>query len=75
MKIENNVLYIEEEITDEMAEEFFATLKQDEIKKIVINNPNLGASIVQLLLWSSKEKEIQMQDWTLQKIFENVTKI
>ena len=75
MKIENNVLYIEEEITDEMAEEFFATLKQDEIKKIVINNPNLGASIVQLLLWFSKEKEIQMQDWTLQKIFENVTKI
>jgi molecular chaperone DnaK (HSP70) len=72
MKIEDNTLFIDEEIIDEMVEEFFATLKQDEIKKVIINNPNLGASIIQLLLYFSKEKEIETNDKTLQKIFENV---
>ena len=73
MKVENNTLYIDEEISDERVEEFFAVINQDDIEKIEVNNPNLGASIVQLLLIKKREKEIILNDEILQKIFENVT--
>ena len=72
MKIENKVLIIDDEISDEEAEEFYAAANQEEIEKIIIKNPNIGASIVQILLNLKKDKDIETDDYTLKRIFENV---
>lgn len=73
MKVENKKLIIDDEITDEEVEEFVVALSQDNIKKIEIDNPNLGASIIQALLLKKKDTEIIVKDKTLQKVFENVS--
>lgn len=73
MKVENKKLIIDDEITDEEVEKFVVALSQDNIKKIEIDNPNLGASIIQALLLKKKDTEIIVKDKTLQKVFENVS--
>ncbi len=72
MKIEDKVLIIDDEITDEEAEEFYAAANQEEIEKIIIENPNIGAAIVQILLNLKKDKVIETEDYTLKRVFENV---
>jgi len=72
MKIEDKVLIIDDEITDEEAEEFYAAANQEEIEKIIIENPNIGAAIVQILLNLKKDKDIETEDYTLKGVFENV---
>jgi len=73
MRVENEVLYIDDEINDEEVEEFFTTISQDEITKIEVNNPNLGASIIQILLIKNREKDIIVNDDILQRVFENIS--
>jgi len=72
MKIENNILIIDEEISDEEIEEFSISISQDGVNKIHVKNPNLGASIVQALLIKQKDIEIEVDDEILTKVFENV---
>jgi len=72
MKIEDKVLIIDDDITDEGAEEFYAAANQEEIEKIIIENPNIGAAIVQILLNLKKNKDIETDDYTLKRVFENV---
>jgi len=72
MRVENDILYIDEELSDEVLDEFTATVKQDGIEKIKVLTPNLGASIVQMLLVEKQDKAIEIEDGILKKIFENV---
>ena len=72
MKIENNTLIINEEISDEKIEEFSTLISEDGLSKIHIKNPNLGASIIQALLIKQKEIEVKVDDKILTKVFENI---
>ena len=72
MKVENGVLIIEDEINDEAVEEFLITISQDRIEKIKVKTPNIGASIVQALLIKKRDTQVEIEDTTLKKIFENV---
>ena len=72
MRVENDILYIDEELSDEVLDEFTATVKQDGIEKIKVLTPNLGASIVQMLLVEKQDKAVEIEDGILKKIFENV---
>jgi len=73
MRVENEILYIDDEISDEEVEEFYTTISQDEITKIELNTNQLGASIIQILLIKNREKEIIVKDEVLKKVFENIT--
>lgn len=72
MKIKDDKLIIDEEMNDEMVEEFVAVASDEGIKKIVIENPAISSSIVQAILCFSKEKKIKCEDAFLSKFFENV---
>ncbi|NPA55498.1 MAG: hypothetical protein GXO40_03960 [Epsilonproteobacteria bacterium] len=72
MRLEDDVLYINEEIEDERVEEFIASVSQDNISKIVVETPHLGGSIVQVLLIKKRDVEVEVEDETLAKLFENV---
>jgi len=70
MKIENNVLIIDEALNDEKIEELMVALNQDEIDTIKIENDELSSGIVQVL-WCS-QKKIDVESEFLSKFFENV---
>jgi len=73
LKIEDNTLIIDDEIGDEDIEEFSTSISQDGFNKILVQNPNLGASIIQALLIKKKDIEIEVDDEILAKVFENVS--
>lgn len=73
MKVEDDILIIEDEITDEQIDEFVLSLSQEGIKKIEVKTPNLGASIIQALLVKKKDTQIVVEDEILSKVFENVS--
>ena len=73
MRIEDDILYIEEKIGDEAIEKFIKVFSKKKISKIEVKTNDLGASIVQSLLIQKRDKEIVLQDAILQKIFENVS--
>ena len=72
MKIENDSLIIEEEILEDMTEEFYAAANQENIKKIVVKTADVASSIVQILWCLKPKKEIVIEDQFLEKFFENV---
>ncbi len=73
MKIKDNTLIIDTEVGDEDIENFTTVMAQDEVKKIEVKTPNLGASIIQALLIKKKDTEIEVDDEILSKVFENVS--
>jgi len=75
MKIENGVLIVDEPILDESVDMFYASINQSDIQKVIVTTADLGASIVQVLLQSSKTKNIEINDIFLKKFFENVAVI
>jgi hypothetical protein len=72
VNIEDNVLIIESELGDDMAEEFMAAASQDSIEKIVVKNENIASSIIQVLWCLKSEKEIEIDSQFLNKFFDNV---
>jgi len=73
LKIEKNILIIDDEISDEDIDEFSTSISQEGFNKIRVLNPNLGASIIQALLVKQKDIEIEINDEILAKVFENVS--
>jgi hypothetical protein len=73
LRVENDVLYIEEKVGDEVIEKFIQVVSKKKISKIEVKTNDLGASIVQALLIQKRDKEIVIEDPILQKIFENVS--
>ena len=72
MKIEENVLIIDESLNDDDIENFLVAISQDEIEKIVIKNDDLSAGIIQILWCESQKKFIECESSYLKKFFENV---
>ncbi len=70
MKLENNILIIDENLTDEHIDEFMVSLNQEGIERVEIQNPDISAGIIQAL-WCSGKK-IDVDDEFLSKFFDNV---
>ena len=73
MKIEDNVLVIESELNDENASELLATIEQDSIEKIKIENDNISSSCLQILICAKKDKPVEYNSSFLEKIFTNIS--
>ena len=72
MRIDNNILIIDEVLEDENIQEFYEATKQDEIEIIRVEAENISAGAVQIL-WNLKErKKIEIESEFLSKFFENV---
>ena len=72
MRIDNNILIIDEVLEDENIQEFYEATKQDEIEIIRVEAENISAGAVQIL-WNLKErKKIVIESEFLSKFFENV---
>ena len=72
MRTEDGVLYLDEAIEDESVEELVAILSQDDIKKVHISSSSIAPASLQLLLSTSKTKEVEVEDEFIKKLFENV---
>ena len=71
MRVEGEKIVIDEPVENEQLEEFMREISQQEIKEIVIENPQIDSSVLQAIL-CLKEKTIKCSDNFLNKIFENV---
>ena len=72
MKINDNVLLIDESLGDDVIEEFIASANQSQITKIIIETDDISAPILQAL-WCL-DKEIEVKTEFLKLFFENVKK-
>ena len=72
MKINDNILVIDENLGDDAIEEFIISVNQSQIKKIIIENDDISASILQVLWCLNKEIEVKTK--FLKLFFENVKK-
>jgi len=70
MRIEENVLIVDEPILEDKVDEFEVSVNQPQIEKIVIENDDLHASAMQIL-WCL-DKKIEVNSDFLEKFFENV---
>ena len=70
MRIEDNVLIVDEEILEDKLDEFEVTINQPQIEKIVIQTDDIDARGIQLL-WCL-DKEVEVESEFLAKFFENV---
>lgn len=73
MRIEDNILFLEDDIHDEMIEEFLEKIKEVQFQEIRVKNIILGSLIVQVLFVLSKEKKISFDDTVMEKFFENIS--
>lgn len=72
MRVLDDCLIIEQPISDDSVLEFADAINRSEIKKVIVENSELGASIVQILLCKKREKDIEVKDDFLEKFFENI---
>ena len=70
MRLENGVLIVDGSLTDENIDEFMASLSQEGIERVEVQNPDISAGIIQAL-WCSGKK-IDVEDEFLSKFFDNV---
>lgn len=70
MRIEDNILIVDEEILEDRLDEFEVTINQPQIEKIVIQTDDIDARAVQLL-WCI-DKKVEVESEFLSKFFENV---
>ena len=73
MKIDNNILIIDEVLNDEQIEELIVAINQDEIDTIKVENDELSSGIVQSLWCSGKKVDVESE--FLSKFFDNVKRV
>ena len=72
MKIDNNILIVDESLGEEVIKEFIMNVNQPQITKIIIETDDVCAPILQIL-WCL-DKEIEIKTDFLKLFFENVKK-
>ena len=70
MRIEENILVVDEPILEDKIDEFEVSVKQPQIEKIIIENDDVHSSALQIL-WCL-DKNIEIKSDFLEKFFENV---
>lgn len=73
MRIEEDKLIIDSSLSDDMLDEFLVSIKQEQIKKIVVECDDIAASIIQVLWCLQNEKKVKVKVDFLKPFFENVT--
>lgn len=73
MKIEEDTLILDEPVSEYMIEEFYTTIEQPQISKIIVENDDLHAGIIQIL-WCI-DKEVEVKSDFLKPFFENVKRV
>ena len=73
MRIEEDKLIIDSSLSDDMLDEFLVSIKQEQIKKIVVECDDIAASIIQVLWCLQNEKKVKVKADFLKPFFENVT--
>ncbi len=74
MEINEGVLYLSDPIKDEGVEELIAVLSQDDLEKIKIDSDSIDPASMQVLLCSSKTKEVEIADKYYSRLFDNLIK-
>ena len=72
MKIEENKLILENEISDDMVDELIALLQTDDLETIQIDTNNIGSLALQQLFCASKDIKVVVDDHFIAKFFENI---
>ena len=72
MKIEENKLILEDEISDDMVDELIALLQTDGLETIQIDTNNIGSLVLQQLFCISKDIKVVVDDPFVAKFFENI---
>ena len=72
MRVEDNNLILDEEVNNEMLEEFMKLSSKKKLKTIVIETDNISSLVVQQLFCIAKEKKILCNDPFLNKFFDDV---
>ena len=73
MRIENNNLILDNELTDEVLEEFIQFTKDNQFKSVIINTNNISSIILQQIFCLSKTKDIVCNDNFMAKFFDNIS--
>ena len=72
MKIENDSLIIDAAMKDDELDGFLASVNQSQIAKIIVENDDIPASIIQAMWCMKDEKKIEVKTDFLKPFFENV---
>ena len=72
MKIEENILILEDEINDEMLEEFMQLCQTKGLASIVIETDNICSLALQHLFCISKNIKVVCNDSFIAKFFDNI---
>ena len=73
MRVEDDKLIIDSNLSDDMLDEFLDSIKQDQIEKIVVGCDDIASSIIQVLWCVQNEKKVKVKVDFLEHFFENVT--
>lgn len=72
MKIEEKVLILENEVNDDMLEEFISMANGEDVESIVIKTDNISSLVVQQLFCLRESKNVTCEDPFLAKFFDDV---
>ena len=72
MRVEENVLLLENEVNDEMLDEFISMAKSNEVESIVITTDNISSLVLQQLFCIKKTKNVTCEDPFLSKFFDDI---
>ena len=72
MKIEDSVLILEDEVNDDMLEEFIDLANKKKVKSIQIDTDNISSLVVQQLFCIKESKQVICNDSFLAKFFDDV---
>ena len=74
MKIEQNRLIIDTPMSEMEVEELAASLRQEQVEEVIIQNDDLHASIIQVLWCFKESKTLKVESEFLDPFFEHVVK-
>ena len=72
MRVEDGVLILDSEVSDEMLDEFLDLSNQDDVKSILIETDNISSLVIQQLFCIRESKEVICDDEFLGKFFDDV---
>ena len=72
MRIEENILILDQEISDDMVDQLIENINNEEVESIQIDTDNISSLAIQQLLCVAKEKKMIINNSFIEKFFENI---
>jgi len=73
MRIEENTLILDEEVNDEMLEDFIVLVKDEKVENIQIDTDNISSLVMQQIFCLESTKHIVCNDPFMAKFIENIS--